>query len=198
MKERKGKKKKKDTRQLVETQKNRKSTNIDLRKDRETVEDTYKDGEKKNRPQTECAVAPAGWMGCFRRGWLHKMLLLIVKLASEIQAFSFCSSTTAPACITHIPTSSATLLGELHSVLLLLLEGYVHATGISAILLIEWASCRVVTCNLVLQSRRGRNSLSMQKSGDCASYHDFVIMAKESKDMLIQWFFVCPIVFFLP
>lgn len=42
------------------TEKNRQSTNTDLRKDVETVEDTYRDGEKKSKPQIWCAVAPAG------------------------------------------------------------------------------------------------------------------------------------------
>lgn len=44
----------------METQKNRQSTNTDLRKDVESVEDTYKDGEKKSKPQIWCAVAPTG------------------------------------------------------------------------------------------------------------------------------------------
>lgn len=80
-------------RQLIETQKNRQSTNTDLRKDVETVEDTYKDGEKKSKPQIWCAVAPAGWMGCWRRGQIKQNSTFDSKTVLKIHPFSFCSHT---------------------------------------------------------------------------------------------------------
>lgn len=47
----------------------------------ETVEDTYKDGEKKSKLQIWCAVAPTGWTGCRRRGQIKQNSTLIVKLS---------------------------------------------------------------------------------------------------------------------
>lgn len=71
--------------------------------------------EKEYTPNLFCCST--SWLnGRIRRGWIHKMLLFIGKLALEIRIF-FCSHKVVPAHITHIPTSSAAQLGEFSSVI---------------------------------------------------------------------------------
>lgn len=162
----------------METQKNRQSTNTDLRKDVESVEDTYKDGEKKSKPQIWCAVAPTGWMGCWRRGQIKQNSTFDSKTVLKIHAFSFCS---------HTYHTYSHLLGYTAWRISLCFPAHfkgLYFTSMHLVFLCSWLQSSLMKSDsdkLELQSSRGRKSLSMQKARDCGSCYGFAITANRSK-----------------
>lgn len=95
-------------------------------------------------------------------------------------------SPSTPTHITHIPTSLATLLGELHSVSLLILKGCISllctlhfcASGYRA------ASWRVTVWQLWPAEQDRKKTLPVQKARGCGCCYGFAITANRSKNTL--------------